>query len=293
MHYINARSILSASNGMNIYRGCAHGCIYCDARSVCYGMKHDFEDIQVKINAPELLEKALASKRKKCMISTGAMSDPYQPLERSLGLTRQCLQVVRDHGFGIALQTKSPDILRDMDLLTDIHRRARCVVQMTLTTADPALCRLIEPNVADTQARFRALMEFHRAGIPVAVWITPLLPFINDTPENLSALLDMCEEAGASAVLAFNMGLTLRDGDREYYYRALDRHFPGLRSEYVRRYGNAYELPSPRARELWRIFDDRCRKRNILHPPEEVFSWLARWPEPSPVRQISLFDSDF
>ena len=150
MHFVKAKGILSAHNGMNLYRGCTHGCIYCDSRSLCYGFTHDFEDIEVKENAPILLEEALRRKRKKCMIGTGSMCDPYLPCEETLGLTRKCLEIIDDYGFGVTVLTKSTRILRDIGLLEHIHHRAKCVVQMTLTTCDEALCRIIEPNVSAT-----------------------------------------------------------------------------------------------------------------------------------------------
>ncbi len=150
MHSVQAKSILSQNNGINVYRGCTHGCIYCDSRSDCYGFEHDFEDIAVKTNAPELLEKALRSKRRRCMIGTGAMCDPYIPLERELKLTRRCLEVIRRYDFGVAVQTKSDLVLRDIDLLSDINRSTKAVVQMTLTTYDDSLCRIVEPNVCVT-----------------------------------------------------------------------------------------------------------------------------------------------
>ena len=196
MHFTDAKSLLSAQNGMNLYRGCTHGCIYCDARSACYRMEHAFEDVEVKRNAPALLEAALRKKRARCMIGTGAMCDPYLPEERTLGLTRRCLAILQSYGFGLAIQTKSDLILRDLDLLDAIHAQAKCVVQMTLTTADEALCRIVEPNVCTTARRFEVLRTLQAHGIPTVVWIEPLLPFLNDTPENLAALLDMCAEAG-------------------------------------------------------------------------------------------------
>lgn len=153
MHFTKAKGILSSGNGMNIYRGCTHGCIYCDSRSKCYGMTHDFEDIEVKSNAPELLEKALRSKRKKCMIGTGAMCDPYMHCEEALKLTRSCLEIIDKYEYGAAIQTKSDKILRDLDILRSINEKAKCVVQMTLTTYDEKLCRLLEPNVSTTRER--------------------------------------------------------------------------------------------------------------------------------------------
>ncbi|NLO41007.1 MAG: radical SAM protein, partial [Ruminiclostridium sp.] len=179
MHYAEYKTILSPQNGMNLYRGCSHGCIYCDSRSVCYQIKHDFEDIEVKQNAVVILEEQLKRKRQPCMISTGAMSDPYIPLEQELQLTRQCIELIERYGFGLAIQTKSARILRDMDLLTAINKKTKCVVQMTLTTYDETLCRILEPNVSTTAERFAVLETFRDAGTPAVVWLSPILPFIN------------------------------------------------------------------------------------------------------------------
>ena len=196
MHFVKAKGVLSSHNGMNLYRGCQHGCIYCDSRSRCYQMTHAFEDIEVKENAIFLLEQALRSKRKPCMIGTGSMSDPYIPLESQLGLTRQALEVIEKYGFGVAIQTKSDRILRDLDLLSNIHFKTKAVVQMTLTTIDDGLCHIIEPNVCVTSRRVEALKKFRDAEVPTVVWLCPILPFINDTPENINGLLDYCVRAG-------------------------------------------------------------------------------------------------
>ena len=264
---------------MNIYRGCTHGCIYCDSRSRCYRFTHPFEDIEVKQNAPELLEAALRSKRRKGMIGTGAMSDPYMHCEENLRLTRKCLSIIRQYGFGVAIQTKSDRILQDIDLLDEINRSAKCVVQMTLTTYDDALCRVLEPNVCNTKRRIEVLEAMQERGIPTVVWLTPILPFINDTEENILSILKECIRVGVKGVIDFGMGLTLREGDREYYYAALDRHFPGMKERYIRRYGNAYELPSPNAKRLTEIFQRICRENNILSRPEDCFQSLYELPE--------------
>lgn len=228
MHEVKVKGILSSQNGMNIYRGCSHGCIYCDARSTCYQMNHAFEDIEVKVNASELLEQALRKKRKKCMIGTGAMSDPYLHLEKELQLTRRCLELIDEYGYGLSIQTKSDMILRDLDLLKSINRKTKCVVQMTLTTYDDTLCRILEPNVCTTARRIKVLNILKEEGIPTIVWMTPILPFINDTEENIRGLLDECRSAGVYGVLTFGIGVTLRDGDRQYFYQKLDEHFPGM-----------------------------------------------------------------
>ena len=291
MHFVEAKGILTGNSGyygMNIYRGCSHGCIYCDSRSKCYQFTHPFEDIEVKRNAPELLEKALRSKRKKCMIGTGAMSDPYMHCEEELRLTRKCLEIIHRYGFGAAIQTKSDRILRDIDLLDEINRSAKCVVQITLTTYDDALCRIIEPNVCSTRRRIEVLEKMQERGIPTVVWLTPVLPFINDTEENVTSILNECVRTGVKGVIDFGMGLTLREGDREYYYAALDKHFPGMKARYIQRYGNAYELPSPKAKELSAIFRRICRENGIISDPEACFRYMRELPEKH--SQISFFD---
>ena len=288
MHFVKAKGILSASNGMNLYRGCSHGCIYCDSRSTCYGFTHAFEDIEVKENAPELLEAALRSKRSKCMIGTGSMCDPYLHAEERLMLTRRCLELIDRFGFGVAIQTKSARVLRDIDLLASINRKAKAVVQMTLTTYDESLCRIIEPNVSTTKERFEALLRFRESGIPTVVWLSPILPFINDTEENLRGILSYCVEAGVRGIICFGMGVTLRDGDREYFYEALDHSFPGVKERYVKTFGNAYEIASPDNDRLMRIFHDTCEKYGILHDNDACFSYLHELPET--YEQLSLFD---
>ena len=192
MHFVDVKGILSAKNGMNLYRGCSHGCIYCDSRSKCYHMEHAFEDIEVKANAIELLEQELKRKRKKCMIGTGSMTDPYIPIEEELGHVRKAMELVEQYGFGFSVITKSNRILRDIDLLKRINDKTKCVVQMTLTTFDEELCKKIEPNVCTTKERFEVLMKLKEAGIPTVVWFSPILPFLNDTEENVRGILNYC-----------------------------------------------------------------------------------------------------
>ena len=222
------------------------------------------------------------------MIGTGSMSDPYMHIEEELQLTRKCLEIIRQYGFGAAIQTKSDRILRDIDLLDEINRSAKCVVQMTLTTYDDALCRILEPNVCNTKRRIEVLEEMQKRGIPTVVWLTPILPFINDTEENIRPILNECVRVGVKGIIDFGMGLTLREGDREYYYAALDQHFPGMKERYIKRYGNAYELPSPKAAELTEIFQRICRENGILSSPEACFRFMSELPEKYP--QMSIFD---
>lgn len=290
MHFMKAKSILSHSNGMNLYRGCQHGCIYCDARSSCYGMDHPFTDIAVKENGLELLEAALRSKRKPCMIGTGSMSDPYMPLEENLELTRKSLELIEKYGFGAALLTKSDRILRDMDILQRINSRTRAVVQMTLTTMDERLCRILEPNVSTTRQRIAALKAFQKAGIPAVVWLCPILPFLNDTEENIRGIVEACAESGVRGIIHFGMGMTLREGNREYFYDQLDAYFPGLKEEYIRKFGNVYEILSPRAARLEQVFRECCEQYDICWDNDQIFSYLSSFPETENCKQLSLFD---
>lgn len=290
MHEVKAKGILSAQNGMNIYRGCTHGCIYCDARSSCYQMDHEFEDIAVKINAPELLEHALRRKRRRCMIGTGAMSDPYLHAEKDLQLTRRCLELIDRYGYGLAIQTKSDMILRDLDLLASINRKTKCVVQITLTTYDEELCRILEPHVCTTARRIEVLNILKKERIPAVVWLTPILPFINDTQENIMGLLQECRNAGVYGVLAFGVGLTLRDGDRQYFYEKLDRHFPGLKDRYIKEYGEAYELPVPDHTALEKLIRRECEKGGMEWRTDKLFEYMRQFEDKQAGSQMTLFD---
>lgn len=290
MHYVTSKGILSASNGMNLYRGCTHSCIYCDSRSDCYHMNHAFEDIEVKQNALELLEDALKRKRKRCMIGTGAMTDPYIPLENDLRYVRKSLSLAEKYGFGFTLITKSTQVLRDLDILKKINEKTKCVVQMTLTTYDEQLCRKLEPNVSTTKERYEALKILHQEGIPTVVWLCPILPFINDTEENLRGILNYCVEAKVYGIINFGMGLTLREGNREYFYKQLDHLFPGLKGKYIAYYGNQYILPSPNENHLRKIFNQTCDKYHIVHDNDKVFEYLRTYEEKDKCEQLSLFD---
>lgn len=290
MHEKEVKSILSAQNGMNIYRGCTHGCIYCDARSTCYQMQHEFEDIEIKSNAVELLEKSLRSKRRKCMIGTGAMSDPYLQAESRLQLTRKCLELIDEYGFGLAIQTKSDLILRDLDLLRSINRKSKCVVQITLTTHDENLCKVLEPNVCTTKRRAEILNIMRDEGIPTICWMTPMLPFINDTEENIRGILDYCIKAKVYGILFFNIGVTLRDGDRQYFYQKLEEHFPGLKEKYIRTYGNAYEIPSPNNKYLTGLVRNECRKQGVVCNTKQLFDYMHQYEDKQAGEQLSLFD---
>ena len=288
MHKVKAKNILSSSMNMNIYRGCSHNCIYCDSRSHCYNINHDFEDIEVKENALELLEETLTKKRNKSMIFTGSMSDPYIPLEKELKMTRGALELVYKYGYGITLLTKSDLILRDLDLIKKINEKTKCVVQMTLTCADDELSKKIEPNVCPSSRRAQVLKIFSDNNIPTVVWLGPILPYILDTEENIKALLDMMIWAKVKGVLYFGMGMTLRSGNREYYYSNLDKLFPNLKQVYINTYGDSYGVYSKNSYKLTKLLNDTLLSHNIMHDKNEIFSYLKRLEKKEYV-QLSLF----
>ena len=288
MHNIRVKTILSAKNGLNLYRGCTHGCIYCDSRSDCYEMDHKFEDIAIKENAIELLEDALRRKRRHCMIGTGSMCDPYMHCEEKILLTRRALEVIYKYNCGVTVITKSDRILRDIDLYEQINCRSKAVVQMTLTTADESLCRILEPNVCTTYRRYEVLKEFQKRGTPTVVWLCPILPYINDSAENLNSILDYCFDAGVKGIINFGFGVTLRVGNREYFYSKLDEYFPGMKKRYIRRFGNSYECASDNSAELGKLFADRCLKAGVMASPNDIFTYLREYPVKN--QQLSFFD---
>ena len=287
-HYADYKTIISPGNGMNLYRGCTHGCIYCDSRSFCYQINHDFENIEIKRNAPQIFEEQLKKKKKPCIISTGSMCDPYIHLEEELQITRQCLLLIEKYGFGVSILTKSARILRDLDILKAINKKTRCIVQITLTTYDEDLCRIIEPHVSTTLERFHVLETLHDAGIPTAVWICPILPFINDTEENIRGLMDYCVRAKITGLVSFCFGTTMRDGSRDYFYKCLDGHFPGVKQKYIERYGSEYACYSDGGLRLREITKEICRQHGIIYKHDELSEALYNF-EPHE-QQLSLFD---
>lgn len=290
MHFTQVKGILSSKNGMNLFRGCTNGCIYCDSRSKCYHMDHKFEDVEIKENAIQLLNDCLKRKRKKCMIGLGSMTDPYISAELKLQYTKQAIEVINNYGFGLTLITKSSNVIRDLDLLKEINDKTKCVIQMTLTTYDEGLCKIVEPNVSTTRERFKTLLTLRDAGIPTIVWLTPILPYINDTEENLMGILNYCKEAKVKGIICFGMGLTLREGNREYFYSALEKSFPGLKSRYIKEFGDNYIVGSKNNNKLMKIFHEFCEKENIMHDNNEIFTYLQTFEERKMSQQLSLFD---
>lgn len=271
---------MSKNNGMNLYRGCTHGCIYCDSRSKIYGMNHKFEDIEVKENSLELLKREL-KKRSPSMIGTGAMTDPYIPLEKHLEYVKKSLKLIYDYGFGFTCITKSDLILRDLEILKKINEKTKVVVQMTLTTSDDELSGIIEPNVCATSRRVEVLNILKESEIPTVVWLCPILPYINDSEENINSIIDCCIESDVKGMICMGMGMTLREGNREYFYSKLDEHFPGLKNKYINEYGNSYSILSPRNKRLMDIFKKRTSMEGILNNNDEIFKYLHEFPQKS------------
>ena len=288
MHYTTVKTILSPTNGMNLYRGCSHGCIYCDSRSNVYQMNHEFEDIEVKKNSLELLKKSLKNKRQKVMVGTGSMADPYMPIEKRLEYTRNALKLIYKYGHGFTCITKSDLILRDLDLIKKINETTKSVVQMTLTTADEDLCKILEPNVCSTKRRAEVLKILNENNIPTVVWLCPILPFINDNEENINKILDYCIDSNVKGILSFHMGLTLRDGNREYFYKKLDENFPGLKDKYITHFKSNYHAPSPNNSKLMRIFYKRTNDAGIMNKPNDIFSYLHELPAKNETKQTTL-----
>lgn len=269
---------------MNLYRGCSHGCVYCDARSACYRLETPGV-VRGKAEALEILRRELRGKRRPGLVGLGGMSDGYNPEEASAKLTRGALALLAQYGFGIGITTKSPLVARDIDLLLAVQKNAPAHVTFSITTADDTLCRKLEPGVAPSSERFEAMGAIAQAGIPVGVWINPVLPFLTDGEDNFRALLTQAKAAGASYVHTY-YGMTLREGNREYYYAALDRHFPGLKQRYAQRYGTAYALPSPHAEALHALFCGLCVSLSLAHTFEETNRIIL---QSGGFRQESLF----
>jgi DNA repair photolyase len=288
IHEVTAKTLLSSSKQpdpwfgikytMNLYRGCQHQCIYCDSRSECYQIEN-FADVIVKTNAIDLLKKELPRKRVKGTIGTGAMSDPYLPLEATRRLTAQALDVIAEHQFPLHVLTKSDLVLRDLETLRAISR-TYAAISFTITTADDDLGRKVEPGAPLVSRRFAALAQLAEAGLLTGVLLMPVLPYIEDNPANITSIVTRAKECGVTYILAA-FGMTLRDRQRAYYYAQLDRLFPGLRWQYEKQYGTRYSAAAREAKRLEYIFSEACERHGIA----------TRMPfyQPAPPLQPALF----
>ncbi len=294
MEYIKAKTILQKCKdtswfgndyNMNLYRGCCHGCIYCDSRSDCYQIE-DFDKVRAKDNALMILRDELRRKVKTGVIGTGSMSDPYNPFERDERLTEKSLMIIDAYCFGITVITKSPLITRDIPLYKQIAEHSPVLCKMTITTADDRISRLVEPRVAASSERFDALARMSDAGVFTGITLMPVLPFIEDTEDNIRTIVRRAHECGVRCIYpAF--GMTLRSGNREYFYQKLDESFPGLKNQYIRRYGNRYECPSPNAKKLWQVFTEECVRYGILYEMKAIINAYKAGYEDG---QLSFFD---
>lgn len=272
---------------MNIYRGCSHGCIYCDSRSECY-RNDDFEKIKVKKDALSLVENELRKKIKTGVIGTGAMSDPYNPLEEKLLLTRDALKLIDKYNFGVAIDTKSPLITRDIDILKEINKHSPVIAKITITTFDDKLCKEIEPNVASTSERFKAIKTLSQNGIYCGILLMPILPFINDSLENIKNIINHSKKSGVKFIYPF-FGMTLRDRQRSYFYEKLDRLFPSLKEKYIKMYGNNYQCNSPNYKQLYEFFKKSCKENNIKYNMKYIIDDYKGYKKKNQHEQLNFF----
>lgn len=294
MDFIPTKQILSpwkkndswfgVNYNMNIYKGCCHGCIYCDSRSECYQIK-DFDTVRAKANAIGILNKELKSKRKKGVVGTGSMSDPYNPFEDQYKLTRSALELINKYNFGASIATKSSLITRDIDILEKIKKHSPVLAKITITTADDNLCRILEPKVDVASRRFEAINKLSSKGIFAGILLMPVLPFVEDSNENILEIIRLAKENGAKFIYpAF--GVTLRQNQRDYFFSKLDQHFCSITEKYIKEYGFSYECSSKRARELWQLFKSECHKARILYNMKDI---IDNYKGEYEVKQLSLF----
>lgn len=295
MNFIPAKTIISGYSennswfgnnyNMNIYKGCCHGCIYCDSRSECYRVEN-FDEVRAKENALAMIERELKSKRKTGVIGTGAMSDPYNTFEKEFKLTRGALELINRYRFGVSIATKSNLILRDADVLKDVSSHSPVLVKITITAADDELCKKIEPNAPVTSDRFKAISKLSEKGIFAGILLMPILPFIEDTQENIVNIIRLAHENGAKFIYP-SFGMTLRQNQRDWYYKKLEELFPSVKEKYIKCYGNVYECRSPKADELKKLFYNNCDKSGIIYKMKDIINSYKSGYENA---QISLFD---
>lgn len=296
MDYIPAKHILIRSKStawfgtdhtVNLYRGCCHGCLYCDSRSDCY-RNPDFDRVTAKADALRILRDELARKVRPAFIAMGAMSDPYNPFEEELLLTRHALELIDAYDCGVSVDTKSDLIVRDIDLYQSIQAHSPVICKLTITTVDEDLAAKVEPRAPSPARRLAAIRSLAQAGLFCGVLLMPVLPFLEDRPEQVLSVVDRSADAGAKFIYP-GFGVTMRQGQREYFLRELDRAFPGehLSRRYLARYGDRYRCPSPRARELWEVFAARCRERGLLYQMPHIVSAATRGYGD---RQLTFFD---
>jgi len=269
---------------MNIYKGCCHGCIYCDSRSDCYNIDN-FDEVRAKENALDIINRDLRSKRRKGVIGTGAMSDPYNPFEKEHELTRGALELINKYGFGISIATKSDLVTRDIDLLKQINQHSPVLIKITITANEDELCGKIEPGVVPSSKRFEAVKRLTDNGIFSGVLMMPILPFIEDNEKNIRGIINRARENGAKFIYpAF--GVTLRQNQREWFFNKIDKSFPGVKEKYVKTFGNSYECRSLNAKRLLSMTEKECERLGILYKMEDI---IKGYKKGFSENQLSLF----
>lgn len=271
---------------MNIYKGCCHGCIYCDSRSDCYQIT-DFDTVRAKENALKIIHDELRKKTKTGVIATGSMSDPYNPFEEKYQLTRQALELIDQYHFGIAIATKSDLISRDVDILSRIKEHSPVICKITITALEDELSKKIEPTVCVTSKRLNAIQKLSDAGIFTGVLMMPLLPYLTDTPKNVLGILRSAHNCGAKFIYPL-FGVTLRSGQREHFYQKLEQSFPGqqLKQTYQKIYGASYECHSSREKELSQLFKEECHRLGILYKMDDI---ILAYKKGYDYQQLTLF----
>ena len=292
MEFIKFKSILTKVKdgkewygidyNMNLYRGCSHGCIYCDSRSDCYHIDN-FDIVKGKENALNILEQELSKKRHKGVVGIGAMSDTYNPQELKYEQTRGALKLISKYGFGVSIDTKSDLILRDIDLLKEINSKNNVIVKFTITTPLDELSKIIEPHVCVSSKRLHAIKILSDNGIFTGIMLNPMLPFITDKEEDIKLLVKLAKMHGAKFIHTY-MGMTLRENQRDYYYDKLDKYFVGIKEKYIKYYKNRYECVVPNAKKLYKVFTDECDKYEILYKMDDIIKVYKKNNE-----QMSLF----
>lgn len=290
MHYKEVKAILSPQNGLNVYRGCSYSCVFCDARSNCHRMDHEFDDIEVKAHAVDMLEYALKKKRTKSMIQIGASSEPYIPLEEELQLVRRCLNQIERFDFGLVLYTHSTLALRDIDILDKINRKTKCIVIVRLSTSDDALAKQMEADTSLPSERLMLMKKLTARGITVIVRLAPILPFINDSLENIQELLSYCEQANVYGILTDKMCPVLREGNRERFYQQLYKKFPDIYDRYEEVYGDEKTLKTENYDAIMTYIRETCEAHGIQYDKEELLRFTREYKNKTIGTQLSLFD---
>jgi DNA repair photolyase len=282
---------------VNPYRGCTHACIFCFARPthryLDFDAGRDFErEIVVKVNAPEVLRVELARKSwKREHVALGTNTDPYQWVEGRYRLMVGIWEALRDAANPCSILTKSPLLLRDLELMLEIAKRTHISASLSIPTLDEKAWRATEPHTPNPRARLEAVAELNRAGIPAGVLIAPLMPGINDAPHQVEPLLDAAAEAGARSI--GGVALHLRGEVKDVFMGWLRQQRPDL----VERYGElykrgAYAAPEERKRLARLVRREDGLARRDLRGAARPFRRAPETPEapqPSAVRQQALF----